>query len=224
MRRRPQPFPYQGSKRLLADRILALCGPGARFERLIEPFAGSAAIAVAALDSGIVSGVVINDALVPLAELWSRIIDEPTRIGDEYEVTWREQFDEGAHFERIRARFNAERSPADLLYVLARCVKAALRFNGEGEFNQSADRRRNGMKPERFRLEASAAARLLRGRSAVMTGDFRSALDLATPRDLVYLDPPYAGVSGRDRRYHAQIDRTAIVEAIERLNDARIPF
>ncbi|MDR2813428.1 MAG: DNA adenine methylase [Prevotellaceae bacterium] len=41
----PRPIPYQGSKRNLADKILRFFP--SKFDRLIEPFAGSAAISIA---------------------------------------------------------------------------------------------------------------------------------------------------------------------------------
>ena len=50
--RLPHPIPYQGSKRGLARRRLAVVG-GQKFRRLIEPFAGSAAITITAADMGV---------------------------------------------------------------------------------------------------------------------------------------------------------------------------
>ena len=41
----PHPIPYQGSKRNLAPIILSYFPP--RFRRLVEPFAGSAAVSLA---------------------------------------------------------------------------------------------------------------------------------------------------------------------------------
>jgi len=46
MKRMPQPIPYQGSKRNIAGRILALFPENVN--TLVEPFAGSAAVSVAA--------------------------------------------------------------------------------------------------------------------------------------------------------------------------------
>jgi DNA adenine methylase len=75
----PHPIPYQGSKRRLAERILALAPVGVA--RLVEPFAGSAAVTLAAARRGAAERFVIGDSLAPLAGLWRRIIDAPAATG-----------------------------------------------------------------------------------------------------------------------------------------------
>jgi DNA adenine methylase len=197
----PHPIPYQGSKRLLAARILAHAPTG--FDRMIEPFAGSAAITLAAAATGSARRFVIGDSLAPLAELWRRIVSEPVRVAARYRRIWKAQLaDPRGHFLSVRARYNRTRDEVLLLFLLARCVKAAVRFNARGEFNQSADHRRRGMHPNRMGKELSGAARLLAGRTRVVPGDYAVLCAEATPADLVYLDPPYQGVSeGRDPRY-----------------------
>ena len=64
----PQPIPYQGSKRRLAPIILRYLP--ARPERLVEPFAGSAALSIAAAARGCADAFWINDAHEPLWRLW----------------------------------------------------------------------------------------------------------------------------------------------------------
>jgi DNA adenine methylase len=54
----PQPFPYQGSKRNLAPLILGYFPEGVR--TLIEPFAGSAAITLAAAAANLAGIFCIN--------------------------------------------------------------------------------------------------------------------------------------------------------------------
>lgn len=61
----PHPIPYQGSKRNLAPVILSYFPH--KFERLVEPFAGSAAISLATAYKGLASAFVLNDAHEPLA-------------------------------------------------------------------------------------------------------------------------------------------------------------
>ncbi len=74
----PRSIPYQGSKRRLAARILRYFP--ARIERLVEPFAGSAAVTLAAAAQGRARRYLINDSLVPLAKLWHRIIHHPQEL------------------------------------------------------------------------------------------------------------------------------------------------
>ena len=72
----PHPIPYQGSKRRLAERILAVAGER-RFGTLYEPFAGSAALTLAAAQRGLADTYVVGDSLTPLAGIWSRVLDAP---------------------------------------------------------------------------------------------------------------------------------------------------
>jgi len=221
----PHPIPYQGSKRRLAAAILSYI-PANRYERLVEPFAGSAAVTLAAAYSKRCSSYVIGDALEPLIRLWQSVIENPKSIADQYEALWnRERQKPIAAYYEVRAEFNVDREPAKLLYLLARCVKNAVRFNPAGEFNQSPDKRRTGTRPQTMRAELFAAHKILAGRCQGMHGDFLTMFLLARQGDFFYLDPPYQGTSdGRDQRYIAGVSRGRMIEALEILNDKRIPF
>jgi DNA adenine methylase len=222
--RTPHPIPYQGSKRRLAAAILAHA-PG-RARRLIEPFAGSAAVSLAAATRGVAARYTIADRLAALARLWRAIIDRPAATADAYERLWRAQHTgAAAHYNAVRARFNRTGDPIALLYLLARCVKNAVRFNSDGEFNQGADHRRAGMHPDRMRREMTRASALLRQRAEVTAADYAELLADAGPDDLVYLDPPYQGVSRtRDPRYVAPLDLDRFVAELDRLNRRGVPF
>lgn len=213
----PHPIPYQGSKRRLAEAILRHAPPA---RRLYEPFAGSAAITLAAAARGLASRFVVADRLAPLAALWRAILEEPAATARRYQRVWRGQTDDpAAHFATARDRFNRTGDPVLLLYLLARCVKNAVRFNAQGAFNQAPDHRRRGMHPDRMRRHIARAAELLAGRAEVHAADFADILADARPADLVYLDPPYQGVSGgRDRRYVAPIDLPRLFDELEALN------
>ncbi len=221
----PHPIPYQGSKRRLAEAILRQV-PGERFQRLIEPFAGSAAITLASASRRLFGRYLISDALQPLANLWQSVIVDPTVISDGYEALWlRERAKPVDAYYDIRAEFNVDAEPCKLLYLLARCVKNAVRFNPAGKFNQSPDKRRKGTNPNLMRAELLAASCLLRDRTEVRSEDFTNVLAQATRDDLVYLDPPYQGTSsGRDSRYVKGVSREAIVSSLRELNDRGVAF
>ncbi len=214
----PHPIPYQGSKRRLANAVLSHIVPG-KHKRLIEPFAGSAAITLAAASSNAFESYILGDALGALMALWQCVIDDPEQIANQYEVLWkRERQRPIDEYYSIRTEFNVDRSPAKLLYLLARCVKNAVRFNPSGEFNQSPDKRRTGTQPETMRAELHAAHILLHGRSRAITTDFMALFEDARPGDFFYLDPPYQGTSeGRDQRYFESVSRKRIVRGLDLL-------
>lgn len=223
--RPPHPIPYQGSKRRLAPEILRVA-EGRSFDVLYEPFAGSAAISLAAAGREMATSFVIGDSLVPLTDLWRRILATPEQLAFEYEEIWTAQLDEPrSHYLAVRDTFNREGGAARLLYLLARCVKNSPRFNSRGEFNQSPDHRRRGMSPQKMRRELAGANAVLLGKTQVRCADFVEQIKDATCNDLVYLDPPWEGTSvGHDRRYHAGLSRTRLVEALEDLDARRVPY
>ncbi|MHB8648391.1 MAG: DNA adenine methylase, partial [Thermomicrobiales bacterium] len=102
----PHPIPYQGSKRSLAHTILS-CFPTS-VERVIEPFAGSAAVSLAAAYQNKARAFVLNDANVPLVNLWESIITRPGEIAVGYERIWQGQFAAGEtnYYNRVREEFN----------------------------------------------------------------------------------------------------------------------
>ncbi len=214
----PCPIPYQGSKRRLAPAIVG-CLP-AEFPRLYEPFAGSAAVALATAVRRPDVRIELNDTNAALAGLWREIIDRPAALARQYRDLWTAQLSRPREFyDEVRAEFNATDRPELLLYLLARCVKAAVRYNHHGQFNQSPDNRRLGSRPARMAAQIGAASALLRGRTAVTCRDFRHAVARATPDDVIYLDPPYQGVvAARDRRYLGAVGYDDFVTALAGFN------
>lgn len=220
----PHVIPYQGSKRKLADRIMTFVPD--RVQHHYEPFAGSAAITLSAAANGRAQKFVISDKLEPLSDLWKMIIDKPEKLIEEYSVMWNEQLDDPATFyKKMRDEFNRSKSPSILLYLIARCVKNAIRFNNNGEFNQGPDNRRLGLKPEKLAREVRDTSKLLKGRAEVFSGDFRTILASATQHDIVYMDPPWQGTSGkRDPRYAFLLNLDDLLEELESLNVRDIPY
>lgn len=214
-----QPFPYQGSKRKLTPRILPYLAR-ARPRVLFEPFAGSAAVTIAAAEKNLAEKFVLGDSFLPLARLWQEILDCPTGLSETYKSRW-----ETGDYETVREDFNRAWLPEDLLYLLCRCVKGAVRFNRQGQFNQSADRRRKGMRPDRLAKVIDRVSCLLRGRTRVEGGDYEWVLHQATPHDVIYFDPPYVGTSGvRDTRYAKGLNQKRFVACLSRLRSRGVPF
>jgi DNA adenine methylase len=220
----PHPIPYQGSKRLLAPFILNYFPSGG--VRLIEPFAGAAAVSIAAARNGNVGRIILSDVNSPLMELWKAIVNEPEIIADAYEKLWNAQLGkERAFYDVVRDKFNETGEPHRFLYLLARCVKASVRYNSKGQFNQSPDNRRKGMHPDTMRWHICAVSQLLKGRARFTTGDYRKTLETAKPEDVIYMDPPYQGVClNRDSRYKEGLEFGTFTAALAGLNEKHISY
>lgn len=220
----PHPIPYQGSKRQIAPKIIqhfpsTIC-------RFVEPFAGSAAMSIAVAAQHRADFFIINDAHAPLIELWQEIIDRPDELASNYEFLWNDQLGrEREYFNMVRERFNNDHAPADFLYLLARCIKAAIRYNASGKFNNSPDNRRKGARPAEMRRRICHASALLRGGAQLTDWDYKDVLNQCTDEDLVYMDPPYQGVCGnRDQRYLPRFDHNEFCDELAKLNDRQIMF
>ncbi|MBC8520784.1 MAG: DNA adenine methylase [Methanomicrobia archaeon] len=218
------PFPYQGSKRNIASDILQYFPSS--INTLFEPFAGSAAISIAAAMRGRAKRFYINDLNKALVDLIKKIVEEPEIIADQYVTLWTSQLDNPRlYYDDIREKFNLTGRSDYLLYLLARCVKGSIRYNANGEFNQSPDNRRKGMRPKTIRENILGVSHLLKGKSIFSSRNYRDVLELPTQDDLVYMDPPYQGVCGnRDTRYLAGIQFYEFVAELEELNNKRIRF
>ncbi len=220
----PHPIPYQGSKRNLSSQILSYF-PN-HISTLIEPFVGSGAITLAAAVRGLAENYHLNDLNAPLVELWRTIIEEPNKLAKKYETIWHEQHaDRREYYCEVRNEFNHTRKPHHFLYLLARCVKASVRYNSKGEFNQSPDNRRMGAMPSTMRDHVLGASYLLRGKAKCTAEDYKTLVQRASAEDLVYMDPPYQGVSGdRDSRYLRGVPFDEFVEVLRDLNKRQISY
>jgi DNA adenine methylase len=220
----PHPIQYQGSKRHLAPFILRYIPKGV--QRLVEPFAGSAAISVAAARQGLAQRFWINDLNQPLVALLSMMVEQGEELAGFYEQLWNQQEpDSLGHYYQIREEFNRTQNPRLFLYLLARCVKGSVRYNAQGLLNQSPDKRRKGTRPETMRKNILGVSSLLRGKADFTALDYRAVLQAVAPTDLIYMDPPYQGVcDNRDARYCAGISHEDFVYALQALAARNLAF
>lgn len=220
----PHALPYQGSKRALAPAIAGYLPH--QIETLYEPFAGSAAMTIYAAQHKLAKRFVLGDSLPQIVDLLRAIIEDPDRTARTYRDVW-EGYDgeDLSYFNLIRDRYNKDRDPVDLLYIIARSVKNAVRFNRSGSYSQSQDKRRAGTKPERMRTEIMAISALLKGKCEFRIGDWTETTADAGAQDYAYMDPPYHGTSqGADLRYHAQLTRADLIAGLEGLLSRGVRF
>ena len=220
----PHPIPYQGSKRKLAPIIGRYIPEGVR--TFFEPFAGSAAMTIYAARHRRAERYILGDSLKPMVSLLREIVEEPERTAARYREIWNGQkANDHTYYYEVRDRYNAEENPLDLLYLICRCVKNSVRFNGQGRFTQSVDKRRLGMHPDKMKSAIVGVSSILQPCTEFRVGDWRDTIADARPDDFVYLDPPYLGTSiGRDKRYHQQLMRDELIGGLTVLRQRQVPF
>lgn len=220
----PHLVQYQGSKRNLAPEILQYIPT--HLNRLVEPFSGTAAITMACASKKIAEEYIINDLNKPLIDLFKIVIEQPEFSSKRYEEIWGEQhFNSIEHYYQTREKFNLTKDPLMFLYLLARCAKGAVRYNSDGLFNQSPDKRRKGTNPQIMTRNIFDISVLLKNKSKLYSLDYKTLLEMAMPGDIIYMDPPYQGVCGeRDSRYFSGIEHNEFVLELEKLIKRGISF
>jgi DNA adenine methylase len=204
----PSLLKWTGSKRSQAARIAALAPAHGRY---VEPFLGGGAVLWRLAHEGAVA----SDLYAPLIGFWTMVRDAPDALVADYAEQWRRLQDEHpGYFYTVRDRFNAERRPADLNFLMRTCVNGIVRFSRAGDFNNSFHLSRKGMAPDRFARVAAAWSARVRG-VAFVARDYRETLAQARAGDFVYLDPPYAG---NRQRYIGGINEAALFAALDDLN------
>lgn len=224
----PSLIKWTGSKRSQATAIVQLMP---KYRRYIEPFVGGGALLYAAA----VPGAIAGDIYRPLIELWQLIQRSPALVVENYRAQWQATTDElngldmnslpantalPTYFYKVRDRFNREKSPLDLNFIMRTCVNGIVRFNEKGEFNNSFHLSRRGMVPARFAKVVSDWRRAIQGVEFVCQ-DYATTLDGAIAGDFVYLDPPYAG---NKQRYAADLDLDRFFSALEKLNNKGVKW
>lgn len=181
---------WSGSKGKIAP-ILSYLLPDT--DRYFEPFVGSGAMLPFRPSSVGIAGDVIPE----LIQLWIVIRDRPELTAKEYELRWKRLQNEGhtAYYE-IRDSFNTTRNPHDFLFLSRTCVNGLIRFNKNGDFNNSLHHTRPGISPERLSKLICQWSYYIQNITFVV-GDYRQTLENAQAGDLAFLDPPYNGTKGR---------------------------
>lgn len=166
-------------------------------------------------------GAIASDIYQPLIDLWIVVQSNPQAVVGNYERQWNcLQTNLPDYFYEVRERFNRDPNPLDLNFLVRTCVNGIIRFNKNGEFNNSFHLSRRGMMPERF-------AKVVQEWSPVIKDirfecrDYEDTLADAGEGDFVYFDPPYAG---NNMRYTSDLDLDRFFLQLESLNGRNIKW
>lgn len=206
---------WSGSKRTQANEIIKYLPEN--FDTYYEPFIGGGSMLYAVNPEHGVCG----DICAPLIDLWKAIQSKPEELSEQYRVRWERLQNEGymVYYE-VRDNFNQTRSPEDLLFLSRTCVNGLIRFNSNGDFNNSLHHTRPGIDPIKLReiiLDWSS-----RIKNVEFTAqDYTLTTINASKNDIVYLDPPYFHTKGR---YFGTIDFDRFLDYLNDLNKRGVKY
>lgn len=191
---------WSGSKRSQAEEIVKLFPK--EIDAYYEPFCGGCSVLRRLLSSDIkVKRYVCSDVNGDLINLWNRIKKNPTYLSEYYEKLWSElNIDEDKerkkrYFESVRERYNKEHKPEDFLFIMRTTTNGMPRYNRDGKFNNSFHVTRNGIIPVKLEKILKEWSELLNKYEVEFKCCDYSEI-ASNNKDLLYLDPPYAGTRG----------------------------
>jgi DNA adenine methylase len=167
------------------------------FNRYIEPFVGTGSVlATVAPQHGIA-----GDALGILVEFHQAVQIDPEPLIDHYAVARDDLLARGREaYEDVKARYNQQPTPEDLLVLSRTCYGGVMRFTKRGHISTPMGPHRPMPSEKLARYMAQWQVRL-RG-TTFLHRDFRDTMDEAGQNDVVYCDPPY--LHGQSILYGAQ--------------------
>lgn len=178
---------WAGGKRKLVPFIKAHLPLPAK--RLVEPFAGGAAVSLALADR--VESIWLNDVNVDLINIYESLRDDPEKYIEDARRLFSSNMNEPEAYYRQRQTFNetdcAYERAVIFLYLNRHGYNGLCRYNSSGQFNVPFGRYKHPYFPEQ---ELSDAAAVLK-KAAITTVDFERVLDECGAGDVVYCDPPY---------------------------------
>ncbi|MCF8563614.1 Dam family site-specific DNA-(adenine-N6)-methyltransferase [Alicyclobacillus tolerans] len=175
---------WAGNKYRIISKILELIPPGSR---LIEPFAGSAAVF---LNTDYEKNL-INDLNSDLINLYSTLKNYGPAFVSECKPLFTSEANSADVYYRLRDEFNsihnARRKAVLFLYLNRHGYNGLCRYNNEGGFNVPFGRYKKPYFPESEMMmfyHKSQSAEFV-------SDDFETVMRQAQPGDVIYCDPPY---------------------------------
>ncbi|WP_256474672.1 DNA adenine methylase [Haloplanus halophilus] len=206
---------WTGSKRTISEEIVSTFPD--KFDTYFEPFIGSGSI-LYQLDP---SDAICGDICEPLIGIWKLIRDDPDELISYYRREWRRLQDEGPDvYYEIRDKFNETREPQHLFFLSRTCVNGLIRFNSDGEFNNSFHLSRPGINPKRLGPIITEWSRKIQNVGFHHT-DYEETTESASKDDFVYLDPPYFNTTSR---YYGSIDYDRFIDYLKDLNERGVNY
>ena len=205
-----EPFiKWSGSKRLVAPELSRYIVAQKRY---IEPFIGGGSM----LPFRQISNAIASDIIPELVNLWNQIKSNPEKVAEEYKIRWDRLQNEGHDvYYEVRDKFNKTKNEFDFLFLTRTCVNGLIRYNSNGEFNNSMHKNRPGINPKSFKEIILKWSYFIKD-VEFQNCDYRETLTDADKNDFIFLDPPYGGT--KDRYMKTEFNLQDFYNELERLN------
>jgi len=127
-----------------------------------------------------------------LVGIWQTLKTDPELVERWYEERWEEWAVGGSEaYEQIKASYNAEPNPADLLFLSRSCYGGVVRFRQRDGYMSTPCGSHRPITPASFARRVQEWSARVRD-TRFLALDYREAIALAAPGDVVYCDPPYS--------------------------------
>jgi len=214
------PIRWAGSKRSILPWLSDLAPD--RFDRYIEPFAGSAALFFSLAPSSAILGDINQD----LVHFYRVLAARPGAVARAVTLF----APNGGDYYAVRAlrpnQLSDTKAAARFLYLNRFCFNGVYRTNKRGEYNVPRGTRTGAMPTV---CELRLASGILR-RANIQACDFETTLDSARRGDFVYIDPPYftrRGLKPGEYGYGSLVGRddlSRLITAVLRLSDRGVKY
>jgi len=176
-----------GNKQRFAHEIISYF-PGT-FGTYYEPFLGSGAV-LATLEPDVAVG---SDSFRPLVGIFRTLRESPETVKKWYSERWHlmAEVEKGEVYERVKASYNANPNPADLLFISRACYGGVIRFRKDDGFISTPVGVHDPISPQSFSRRVDEWYERTRGARFLHLG-YEDAMSMAKPGDLIYCDPPYS--------------------------------
>lgn len=176
-----------GNKQRFAHEIISFFPKN--FNVYHEPFLGSAAVL------GVLAPrkAEASDCFEPLIKIWQYLQENPEIVIDWYRERW-ERMKAGnkkAVYEEIKASYNKDANPADMLFLCRTCYGGVVRFRQKDGYMSTPCGVHNPIHPTSFARRAFEWYERTKYTSFSSIG-YEEALERAGTDDVVYCDPPYS--------------------------------
>lgn len=205
---------WSGSKRLLADEIINYFPKD--INTYYEPFLGGGSILLRLNPKRAVC-IDINNSLI---DFWNKLQMNPDFLVSHYENEWNLLQKNYMEFFKVRDRYNQSPNGEDLLFLSRTCVNGLIRYNKNGEFNNSLHYSRKGINPSTLSKVLYNASQQIEN-YVFISGEYNQILDQVSEGDFVYLDPPYYNTKNM---YFGKIDYNKLWDFLKELNKKGVKY